>query len=289
MNQLIVTGDETNCSFLVYDLKHKQLHSAKHKQPELESKLIDQGRPAFRPFGISTQNENLFIASNDIIGVFDKSTLNFIRTLTIPAFVNTHQILCDGDYIFVTNAANDSIGIHNLKTNESKFLQFPDLTITNSVRTPSDAYELDTVHVNSLYKDGDLLYYCLHNKSKGSSFGYLNLETNESSLLFNAGIAAHNIRIIDNKLYSLSTGSGDIIQVDLFTLKPSYYHIVDPKVIFLRGLENYGNELLIACSNKYENPNPTTSHLLKFNPKLNTIDPFMDLPEVPFITDIHLV
>jgi hypothetical protein len=301
MSKLIVTGDEINHTFVVYDLQKRKTDFIKPKQIELESEFANKGRPPFRPFGITSQNERIIIASNNRICAFNKKTYEFIERLNIPAYVNTHQIILDGDYIFVCNTSNDSIGIHNLRIQESRFLTFPDLVITNKVRTPEDAYELDNVHVNSLYKKGNLLYFCLHKKGN-SSFGCLDLTSNKTEILFDAGIQSHNIRIIGNNLYSLSTATGDLIKVNLNDLKPIYYQIVDINKVFLRGMETYGNRLLIACSNRYDKPvilsnikefdpntAPLTSHLLICDPEKSTIDHFMDIPEIKFITDIHLV
>lgn len=288
MHHLIVTGDETDYSFFVYDLINRQLYSKKSRQPELESRLLDQKRPTFRPFGISICNQNILIASNDIIGAFDRTTLEFIKILNVPAFTNTHQILNDNGTLFVCNASNDSIGIHNLETQQSKFLKFPELSIYDSIRTPLDAYELDTVHVNSLCKYNNSLYFCLHKKGN-SSFGVLDLSSEKAIMLCDAGRGAHNIRIIDDKLYSLSTATGHLIEIDLISKEIISYPIVNPNLVFLRGMEIYGNQILIACSNLYNNPDPIISYLLIFNPENSIITPFMTLPEIKFITDIHLL
>lgn len=287
MSQLIVTGDG-DTTFFVYDLNKKELIFAKPKQSELNSNLIAQRRPPFRPFGISVSEDLIFIASNDRIGTFNKTTFEFIEILDIPVFTNTHQILSEDNYLFVCNTSNDSIGIHNLTTKESKFLKFPDCVISNKIAIPIDAYELDNVHVNSIHKNGELLYFCLHNKGI-SKFGFLNLETNQTEILFNAGVCSHNVRILDNKIYSLSSKTGHIIQLNLETKEELFYPIVDPKIVFLRGLEIYEDRLLIACSNYYDNGDPIVSYLISFDPKNNTMSPYMSIPEVKFITDIHLL
>lgn len=316
MSRLIITGTNyetknrnsmSDYSFIVYNLEKKQLEFEKPKIAELESDISAiQGRPQFRPFGISSQDERIVISSNDRFAVFDKNTFELISTLKIPAFVNTHQIILDGDYLFVCNTANDSIGIHNLKTGESKYLKvFPEIELVDSVITPEDAYELDNTHLNSLFKKGDLLYFCLHRRGKKpSSFGYFNLKTEKGELLFDAGLRVHDVQILGNKLYSLSSDTGDLIQTDLDTLKPLYYRIVDKETTFLRGMETYNNKLLIACSNRtdintkfamdeYGNKNVVqshiTSHLRICDPEKNTIDPFIDIPEIDFILDIHLI
>lgn len=306
MKKLLVTGERIKydfeektptadlCSFIVCDIDEQKIIVRKSPQKELKSDLIDQGRPTFHPFGIATDDELIYIASNDRIGTFDRFTYEFLGNLNVPAFINTHQIVRYKDYIFICHTAVDAIGLHNLKTNTCSYLKFPQWEFVDSVKTPIHAYDMDTVHVNSFCIYDDKLYFCLHNNiKKNSQFGYIDLITFKIVKLFEAGFGAHNVGIMNGKLYSLSTKTGSLIEHDFDKNRQTHYSLVPPNRIFLRGMRVDGDRLLIACSNHYGDHynqiKKISSCIAEFNPKTEKLSPLIFLPEMPFIMDIHLI
>ena len=71
MNRLLITTDE--CDFIIFDLDKSEIVHRQDKTKELDAThLKGQGRPTFRPFGIADDEEHIYIASNDRLGVFNK-------------------------------------------------------------------------------------------------------------------------------------------------------------------------------------------------------------------------
>ena len=122
---LLTGGDEWDISFYVLDIKTKDIVYKKTKQKELSSLPPEKGRPLFRPFGITTDDKFIYLASNDRIGMFNKSTFGFVKLLDIPAFINTHQIIKHDNFLFICHTAINCIGIHDLETKTNKFIKMP--------------------------------------------------------------------------------------------------------------------------------------------------------------------
>lgn len=284
---LLTGGDEDDISFYVLDIKTKDIVYKKTKQKELESLPPEKGRPLFRPFGISTDKNFIYLASNDKIGLFDKNSYEFVKILNIPAFVNTHQVLIHNNLLFVCHTAINCIGIHNLNTNQNKFLKLPSGEFIEVLPVVSDVYEHDTVHVNSLHIYGNKLFFCLHYRGqKKSRYGYFDLESENVNFLFDAGMCSHNIVIRDNLLFSVSTMHGNLIQYDLESKKISEYNLADPKKVFLRGLEIYGDGLIYCGSRSYTHgSNEINPYLGFFDLKNKTSHQYWDLKEPKYITD----
>lgn len=254
-NQLILTGgDDTNeISFYILDIEKKAIVCKKAKTIELESLPPEKGRPLFRPFGISIDNKNIYIASNDKIGLFDKKSYDFIGCLDIPAFVNTHQILKHENLLFVCHTAINCIGIHDLQKHTNKFVKLPEGKILNELPIVNDVYEHDSVHLNSLLLERNRLFFCLHYRAQRKSrYGYYDLDTEKVSFLFDAGMCGHNIKIVDNFLYTLSTQEGDLLEFDMNTKQIVNYKLVNPKKVFLRGLEKYKKGIIFCGSLLYD-------------------------------------
>lgn len=244
---LLITTDDND--FVIYNLESNEITLSKGKTDSLICKNLEgQGRSPFRPFGIAI-DDVIYIASNDRLGKFDKTTYEFTELVHVPLFINTHQILKDGNILYTTNTSTDTIGIYDLETKENKFLDMKTLKFVDKVVTPKHASEFDTTHVNSLYDAGDKVWFCLHNHgSDKSKFGWIDKKTLETKFIFKAGSCCHNILIIDNKLYTLSTLGRKLLIVDLDTLAYHEYPIENGTKMFLRGMEVYDNKLIIGGS-----------------------------------------
>jgi len=280
-------------NFFVFDLTTKTEIFISNKEELLDcTHLINQGRPTFRPFGIDVDQDNIYIVSNDRLGTFDKSTYKFKELVNIPLFINTHQILKNQNYFYTCNTSNDSIGICNTNNNNFYFLDLTDFTIKKEIDTPSSVYDIDIKHVNSLFPYKGKLYFCLHNRGKRpSEFYSLDPSTFKITKIFEHGISCHNIYIINDVLYTLSTATGEIIEYDLNTHRLYKNQIVDPDVAFLRGLDFYKSGLLIGCSNNHKNSimNDDICSLLYLNLKTGTVEKFMNISQMHIISDLKVL
>jgi hypothetical protein len=299
MTQLIITPDDSGyrediSTFLTYDLENKILNHKHTKLEELNCRHIDGlGRETFRPFGITFDDSFLYIASNDKIGCFEKNSKQYINNVNVPLFINTHQILKSGDILYTTNCANDSIGIYNLKDNQFKFLKIDTNEVVESVPTPWHVYSHDTCHVNSLYEHNNKIYFCLHNRgNRDSRFAFFDKDTLQVQLLADVGKSAHGITIIDNHLYSLSSGTGEIIEINLSTNETYLLKIADPEVTFLRGLDVYQNKLLIGCSNNHKQDRvlyKNNCYVSLLDTNTGQIDRYMEVSDAYVISDLRVI
>lgn len=282
--KLLITSDYK--TFTVYDLLTRQLIHDKDKIEELNCpNLVGSLRPTFRPFGI-TIDEDIYIASNEKIGVFDKHSYNFKYTLDLPLFVNTHQILKIGDILYVCNTSINCMGIYNLKTKENKFLDLIKMKIVDSVSKPTNAHSHDLIHFNAMCEYKGKIVFCLHNLGvKNSEYYFYDPLTDKVEFIIAAGFCGHNIKIKDNFLYSLSSQKGQLIRVNLENKMTQYKFLIDPTNVFLRGIDWYNNDLLIAYSSNRKNINKNGS-IYKFNTFNTRCERFIELQDIPYINDI---
>ena len=304
MNKLIITPDDHGYkdevfTFLAYDIEKKTLL---HKHPKVDEldclNLANQGRSTFRPFGI-TYDDNIQIVSHDRVAKFDSLDYSFLGTIDVPLFVNTHQILKSGHILYATNTSNDTIGIYDLLTGENKFLSVIDFQVLNEVPTPLDAYSHDNRHVNSIYEYENKIYFCLHNLGKRmSQFGYFDKDTLKGEFIGEAGYCAHNIVVINNHLYSLSSGTGEIIEINLANKNIQKVRVVNEETTFLRGLDVYQNKLFIGCSNNHNSYDKETNqkiiykdncYIMLLDTMTGNTERYMDMPDAYVITDLRIV
>lgn len=299
MKRLIITPDdhvyrEDTSTLLVYDFDKKELIKTVPKQPELISKTDDGlGRTPFRPFGITHDEKNVYVVSNSVMGVFDKLNISFKKVLDVPLFVNTHQILKSGNVLYTTNTSTDTIGIYDLTTKQNKFFNISNFFISLNVEKPWHVYSHEIYHVNSIFEYEENVYFCLHNRGKRKSkFGFFNKETLKGNYLFEAGSHAHGIVVVDNMLYSLSSGTGEIIKYDLKKKSLCLIPFVDSNVTFLRGLDIQENKLLIGCSNNHKSEKilyKNNCYISLMDLNTQQIERYMEIPEAYVITDLRLI
>jgi len=253
--KIIVTKDD---GFFTYDLNENKFLSVKNNIKDLDCPHLEPYKKGtHRPFGIAFDKTNLFIASNDRLGIFDKQNYNLNSILDVSMYVGTHQILKDEDVLYVCNTAVDCIGVYNLKTKTNKFLDVNTLNITDKPTPPNFSYDKDIRHVNSLFNYKDKIYFCLHNKGfKLSEYGFLDKKTLKMQVNHSTGLISHNIYIKNDILYTLSTGTGELISFDLNTKQENKYKITNPNTTFLRGLIYINGKFLIGCSVNFKTPNP---------------------------------
>ena len=294
--KLIMTPDYPNdfqYTFLVYDLHSKSCIFKKEKINSLDSiHLINQGRNTFRPFGIYHWGNKIIIVSNDKIAVFDDCNFEYKENLNISLFINTHQILVQDDILYTCNTSNDTIGIYELNHKKEYFLNVKNYTVSNKISIPNDAYNLDTHHVNSLFYQDNKLFFCLHNKNKDlSEFAYLDLKDRKIVKIAKMGICCHNIEVVNNILYSLSTKTGQLLICDLSNLHVRYVNLVDSNIVFLRGMKFYNNSLLIGVSNRHDIDylSKNNCYILKYDIENSKISNFLQINDAYIINDFILI
>jgi len=256
MDQIIITPDDDSYdvnspTFLVYE-NGKLVHTCP-KLPELNSdEVANQGRPTFRPFGITSDEDFLYVVSHNKLAQFDKVDYSFIELLDVPLFINTHEMVIHDRVMYVANTANDTIGIYDFKNKANKFFDVNTFEVVNDVATPDNVGSHDGAHINSLCIHDGKIYFSLHHLNKRSSqLGFFDIATYKAEIVAEAGYCTHGVQVLDGKLYSLSTGTGEVIEVDLGTKDVALYKVVDSTKTFLRGLDILDGAIIFGGSNTY--------------------------------------
>jgi len=290
MTRLLITTDEHD--FVVFDLR---LNTITHRQPktkELDSlNLQGKGRPTYRPFGVDVDDQYIYIASNDKLGKFDKTSYEFKGLIPLPMVINTHQIVKDQDTFYICHTAIDTIGIHDVKNKINKYINVNLLNRVDIHLQPLNADQLDSRHLNSLFDAGDKVYFCRHNKNLvESDFGYFDkVNTFDIKLVARAGKCCHGIRVVDNYLYTLSTGTGEILMIDLNTNVSKPFKLVDSSSTFLRGLDVYDDKIIIGCSVNFKtNTKDQSCYIVVVDIKNNTTSKYL-IDGIKFINDLKVV
>lgn len=239
-----------NFTFLVYDFDGKLIYESPYNEELNCQELIGQGRPTFRPFGVSSDKDYLYIASHKKLARYDKKTFKFYGLIDVPMYINTHQILVVNNIFYICHTAVNVIGIHD-KTNDAYF-DVSTLKLVEQPLPPSHVKSYDTIHVNAITEHDGKIYFCLHNRGKKpSEFGYFDKITFESKIIASAGLCCHEVQILNNTLYALSSETGEIIEIDLVTEQPVTYKVSDPNKTFLRGMDILEDKIIFCGSNRY--------------------------------------
>jgi hypothetical protein len=281
MATLVITPDDScldvpHETALIYDLESGDQIGLIPYTSELEVN-VDKciGRPVFRPFGIECDGNSLLIASNDKIGKFLNG--KFLGLVDVPAFVNTHQIRKHDGTLYVCNSANDTIGAHSEAG--SFYINVADGRVLESALPTNDAEASDHCHVNTLEFHDGILYYCLHYLGQQpSQFWKFDPKTKTSQHLFSVGYCCHGIKIVDGTLWTLSTGTGELVGVNQSKNKYVYYKIADPDSEFLRGLDFFGGKLYYGISANTVNNSLEYGSVIEFDLKEEAFAKKIDFP-----------
>tara|TARA_B100000427_G_scaffold189976_1_gene157856 strand:+ start:187 stop:1092 length:906 start_codon:yes stop_codon:yes gene_type:complete len=256
--KLIVTIETEEYSFLTLNLTTQGLQLVNHRSRE--EKLIDNraknvNRDVYRPFGIA-QSDVIYIASQGKIISFSKEKKFPVEEEILSDwFLNTHQILYDKGYLYLTGTSVNCIGRLNLKTKEINYFDTLDLVKT---KRPDKLFNFnDRTHTNSLLINGNSLWFLNHNKRLSPST-IVELDKNTFKVLNtydNVGFDAHNLVFHNNFLYYLSTAEGYLKSIDLKTKEIQIYNIekfkdvyLASEKIFFRGLCIKDNILYIGAT-----------------------------------------
>lgn len=295
MTHIVVTPDDVGQggnTFLVYDAGSKELVYKCEKVPALNCAHV-VGRPTFRPFGIASNEKYLYVVSHNKLGVFDKSTYQFLDLLDVPLFINTHEIaVCDG-ILYVANTGNDTIGIHGIEKKYSMFLNVNTFEMATTADTPTSVSSHDSAHVNALCVTEDRLYFSLHNLGKkASQLGYLDTNTFKAEIIAEVGLCTHGVHTLQGKLYTLSTGTGEVIEVDLETKNTSAYKVVNPDRTFLRGLDVLDGSVVFGGSNLYSDDQTiymNNCFIAQFDVDTKKSKALMAVDDAYIITDMKVI
>lgn len=284
MSKIIISTVEHD--FVIYDVDEHKIVFKKEKTNQLDCKHLEgQGKDTFTPHGVTVDEHHIYVVSNDRLAQYNRQ-YQFESMVDVPLFVNTHDIIKDKDMLYVCNTSVNNIGIYNLKTKENKFLDVSTFKFVDTPQAPTHKGELDINHVNSLFNAGDKIWFCLHNQGKKlSEYGYIVKDTLEVNLVFSAGMCSHDIEIVENTLYTLSTNTGELIEINLITGSLSSYKLNNSN--FIRGLLYIEGKLIIGNSVNYKKDSVGNAYIMIMDLKTKIIISTQILDGILGIKDIN--
>ena len=246
-------GDD-RYSFLVMDPTTKRITNTVPYSSELDSRPTHMPDTAdyFVPFGITSGEGKIFVASNYNIAAFDQNTFEFIELVSTSGTPRVHGIVYNDGYIFRTNTNNDTISRINLATKEEIHFSFKTMAREETLIYPTESNNhMDTFHLNAIAVDGDNVYVLAHNRyQKRSEVFLVDKNFTSAEKLANLDYAQHNILVHEGKIYSFGSQRGLLVVLDLDTLKVTKRFIADADEAFLRGGAIVNGEILVFANKK---------------------------------------
>ena len=168
----------TNDTFIILDEDNLTYNTVPYCE-FLDSKLPKtcndknkpQGRRSFRPFGITTDEKNIYIASNENICSFDINTFKYKKTITTSGRVNTHQLCYNDGYIYRCDTAVNCITKINVNTLEETYIDIVFKKTIPNLYESKYARDKDIYHINCIFIHDNKLYI-----NAGRYFNILNDE-----------------------------------------------------------------------------------------------------------------
>ena len=170
-------SEPLNYQFSIIDTETLEIKNYGHRIEINEDKFYgSQARHRIsRPFGVSWNEQNLFVANRTNLIKFDKN-LNQLNYYDIY-HGNPHQILEIDGNIYATDTCINCINIFNIESEKVERLFDPVKQEEVKINGPVHYRDMDKNHINSLHYDGEFIYVLLHNWGKRFS-EYLKLDLN---------------------------------------------------------------------------------------------------------------
>lgn len=293
MSKLILTCDQhlidnNTYSFFIYDIDSNSIERVAPYTTLLDNEIDpNAGRPSFRPFGIAQYYDEILIASHSKIVSFNKDTLLPIRQVSNTGVLNTHQIEYYDGHLYRLNSSNDTITKININAKNEVHFSFKTMGVVPSITSPRKHMDEDEYHINSITFYNDQLYVMAHNLNRSDSEVFV-MDTNFSSIrsISKLDKTCHELIIVDNILYSLGTGNGILIKLDLDTLELTKIPLVKNNEYFLRGAALINNTIHIFANQLRHNLyKKDTAMRIDYDIKTNRIDTYK-VPGVSLVASL---
>ncbi len=287
---ILFTSTDEQYVFKKYCLVDRALKQGMLHGSELfDASSIGKGREPFRPFGLCYYNDNVLVASNSLIGEYDVNSASLIRILPdTPGFVNTHQIRCFGEELYICNTAVNTLCKYNISTKETRIFDSVSCKEISEQPIPQHCRDYDRKHLNSVCKFNNKVYILLHNWSLTNS-EILTIDEDSFELLDRielSGKCCHDVLVTEENIFSLCTGNGSILKIDKKSkLQIASHKVCDSEKFWLRGLKPLNDELVVAISSRRDADTPLNAFLKLSKDDLEIIEQY-NMDEVFEITDI---
>ncbi len=200
-----------------------------------------------RPFGITWQDDKLYIAQPTSIVLLNKRLEHPVITLH-GLWYGIHQILARDGKLWMISPRLNAIEICDLKTRDFSYFTLEDHKLRKLI--PAECYLQDRLkfsndisHYNSIFIKDDRLYVSAHNHAKPSfisEYSYPDLKFIKRHEKL--GKQIHNIYVENDEIFTLdSLGSQSIVSTKGECIK------IGTKGQFVRGLAVTKELFIVAC------------------------------------------
>jgi hypothetical protein len=198
-------------------------------------------RARCRPFGITWNDDEFFVANNRQLLVFDRA-LSYLRTDETPLQVNTHQLAYHEKTVWVASPwTNSLIGAPLDACAEA--VEFDPFAQALKPYVVRNAHEKDDVsHINSLLWTNGCLFVAAHNLGKPSFILIYDSATFRlRTMQYDIGSSIHGLAYCEGELYWISTKTNEVRSDKGFRLSLT-------RQGFARGLALTKEHIIIAIS-----------------------------------------
>mgnify|MGYP003150248521 FL=1 len=229
--KLAITSDSKDDVLTLFDTDTEAVLKIQTDERGLDN-TSNQERPPHRPFGITWNEDTIFIANRSNLLIYD-SDLKFVKSINGILDQNTHQIVYYENQIIVTMTRQDCIRFINLEDYSHETFHIDDGWGNFQ---PTHKY-----HVNSVVVRDNLLYVMLHNRSrKPSQILVFNLETKEKESLIDTDLkSSHGIYLNGDIIACLDTHKQRIKFGSKSIYEPSFGG-------FMRGMAGDKNTIAVG-------------------------------------------
>ena len=205
---ILATVSDTRRLGVILDLESGRLADIPAQSAFLDTAIRD--RPPLRPFGITWNRRELFVANHRKLLVLDRR-LRYLRTLSTPLQANVHQLSYGRGRVWAVSPwTNSLIGVQTCGRSEPVELDLLNVRLRPYVHRSATVAD-DENHFNSLLWADQWLFVAAHNF--GPTSFILRLDAASLHLdhtIESAGHSIHGLAWDSGELMWISTMTGDI-------------------------------------------------------------------------------
>lgn len=238
MRVLVTVCDMTRVGIVV-DLESGETRTIPGRPEFIDSTVV--GRAACRPFGITWNQHELFIANNRQLLVFNKQ-LDFVRILPDRLQINVHQSAYSMGRVWTVSPwTNSLIGIS--RDSDAGPIEFDLASQDMRPYVEREGIETDDIHhYNSLLWSDGYLFVAAHCFGNASFINQYDADTWRLCKTYrDVGASIHNLACYQGELYWISTGTREIRSNSAYSYRLS-------RRAYVRGLAMTEEYFIVAIS-----------------------------------------
>ena len=197
--RLLITPSNPKYTFVLFDTETGEDRRIESLEAEADPGA-NESRPPHRPFGITWDKDNVYVANRRNICVYDKD-LKFVDKVENVLCQNPHQIAYHRGQVLACMTCHDCIAFIDLQTKHRYFFH------------PHEGWRDleglgDTMHINGVVGKEDLIYIGMNNRAKKpSQVAVLDMRTKCTEWIVDVpAVQSHGLYVGPEGLGTLDTG-----------------------------------------------------------------------------------